>query len=97
MFHRREVDRMPRTNYEHDIRRRRINHLRAKIRGRMTELDVKQRYLADKLGITQPGFSYKLTNMTFTLNELFIIFDVLDFSDRDIIECARGEEQRKCG
>lgn len=54
------------------------------IRNEMTDMDIEQSYMAEKLGISQPGFSKKLKNNQYTYKDLLIIFHELRTPDEQI-------------
>ena len=52
---------------------------------------ITQAMVARKLGCTQSALSKKITAMSFSLEELRIVFRELGFSDKEILESMRKE------
>ena len=61
----------------------------ALIYGTMKVKKITQKYMADRLGITQPAFAKKLKNCQFTFADLATIFEVLDTQDEEILSVMR--------
>ena len=61
----------------------------ALIYGTMKVKGFTQRYMADRLGISQPAFAKKLKRKQFTHADLTIIFEVLDMQDEQILSVMR--------
>ena len=57
------------------------------MRGKMAEERVSQRELAGKLGMTQPAFSYHITNCApFDTERMLVIFKELKAEDEEILK-----------
>ena len=59
------------------------------IYGTMKVNGISQQLLADKLGIKQPSLNRKLKKAQFTFQDLITIFEVLGFSDEEILTVTR--------
>lgn len=55
----------------------------------------RQQDIADKLDITQPAFSARLSKGDFTYQQLLVIFDILNFSDDEILKAMKLKGVRK--
>lgn len=65
------------------------NDLVALIYGTMKVKHVTQAQIADRLYISQPAFCGKLKRKKFTYLELLIIFEMLEFTDEQILSVMR--------
>ena len=65
------------------------NKLVALIYGKMKVMRISQSVMADRLGVTQPAFAYKLRTKRFTFADLTTIFEVLDMQDDEILSVVR--------
>lgn len=55
----------------------------------MRKQDISQDEMAHILGITQPGFSYKLKHNAFNYGDLLAIFETLGTEDKDILQLMK--------
>lgn len=77
---------MPKTNYAHDVRRRRQEFFRERLR------DRKQTDLAKALGITPGAMTYKVDRCCFTYEQLVTIFqDKRNFTNEEILKIMGRE------
>lgn len=61
------------------------NKLATLIYGTMKVKHITQAMIARELGITQQAFGKKLKNKQFTFADLVTVFEMLEFTDEDII------------
>lgn len=79
---------MPRTKLDRGYQNRLMQE---RIYGKMRRQGITQAMVARKLGCTQSALSKKITAMSFSLEELRIVFRELGFSDKEILESMRKE------
>lgn len=49
-----------------------------KLRGKLKELDIDQKYLAKFFGLSQASISHRLTNQcSWTLDEMYVVMDLI--------------------
>lgn len=65
------------------------NRLITLIYGKMKVKRFTQRYMAERLGISQPAFARKLKNCQFTYADLTTIFETLDMQDEEILSVTK--------
>jgi predicted XRE-type DNA-binding protein len=65
------------------------NRLVTLIYGKMKVKRFTQRYMAERLGISQPAFARKLKNCQFTYADLTTIFETLDMQDEEILSVTK--------
>ena len=65
------------------------NRLVTLIDGKMKVKRFTQRYMAERLGISQPAFARKLKNCQFTYADLTTIFETLDMQDEEILSVTK--------
>lgn len=65
------------------------NRLITLIYGKMKVKGFTQRYMAERLGISQPAFARKLKNCQFTYADLTTIFETLDMQDEEILSVTK--------
>ena len=65
------------------------NDLVALIYGLMKVKNVTQKQIADRLYISQPAFYGKLKRKKLTFEDLVTIFEMLDFTDEQILSVMR--------
>lgn len=58
--------------------------------GEMKTKKIRQDAAAEKLGITQQAFSYKIRNMAFKYEDLVILFEMLDPDESTLFRLMRG-------
>ena len=73
----------------------RVADLRKWIAGQMYLLGLKQSYLAEKIGITQPSFCQRLKKGLFTYEELLVLLDELHATDEEILKMMKLKKERK--
>lgn len=66
-----------------------ISDLSKWIVGKMYETKVRQREMAELLGITQPAFCQKLKSSYFTYGELLSVFKYLKATDEEILRLMK--------
>ena len=66
-----------------------ISDLSKWIVGKMYETKVRQRDMAELLGITQPAFCKKLKSSYFTYGELLSILKTLEATDEEILRLMK--------
>jgi predicted XRE-type DNA-binding protein len=62
-----------------------INDTKAYLIGALKQNKIKQASIAEELGITQQGFSYRLREGTLTQKDLLVIFRRLETPDEKIV------------
>ena len=65
------------------------NRLVTLIYGKMKVKRFTQRYMAERLGISQPAFARKLKNCQFTYADLTTILETLDMQDEEILSVTK--------
>ena len=65
------------------------NDLVALIYGTMKIQNVTQKQIADRLYISQPAFNRKLKRKKLTFEDLVVIFEMLEFTDEQILSVMR--------
>ena len=66
------------------------NELVALIYGNMKVKHVTQKQIADRLLISQPAFNGKLKRKKLTFEDLVTVFEILEFTDDQILSVMRG-------
>lgn len=62
------------------------------VKVKMKENGYKQEYMAKELGISQPTFSYKIRNNSFTFRDFVGILEILKPSDEEIVNLIKSWE-----
>ena len=58
--------------------------------GQMKVKRIRQDAVAEKIGITQQAFSYKIKHMAFKYEDLVILFEMLDPDAETLVRLMRG-------
>ena len=73
------------------------NDLVALIYGTMKVKGVTQKQIADRLYISQPAFNRKLKRKKLTFEDLIVIFEMLEFTDEQILSVMRERGSNEKG
>ena len=73
------------------------NELVALIYGTMKIRHVTQKQIADRLFISQPAFNRKLKKKKLTYEDLVTVFEMLDFTDEQILSVMRERGSNEKG
>ena len=65
------------------------------IAAKMYETKLRQKQLADLIGISQPAFSHRLEKGQFDYKELLILFEKLEATDEEIVNLMKLSKKTK--
>lgn len=79
---------MPKVNQLSRIGRKK-QKVKAFVKGKMYSVDLKQKDYGRKLGVTQQSAGRKINESSYTLEDLWLLVEMLELTDEEIVQIMR--------